>query len=183
MPRLGAALWRRFSALAIEVEGLVNLFLRGGLVDQDVADTTEQGEIDAARRVLLVMRHELEQGGVVIAGDGHATVVFADKTDGLAHLVGGEIGLDGAQVEFANKAESHEVTMEQGRLHTGDSPRVIRCAAHRGDSPHCAQRKGFERMAHGVAEVEGFAEAVLQGILGDDALLDGHAVGQHALKE
>ena len=170
MPRLGAALWRRFSALAIEVEGLVNLFLRGGLVDQDVADTTEQGEIDAARRVLLVMRHELEQGGVVIASDGHATVVFADETDGLAHLVGGEVGLDGAQVELTDKAESHEVTMEQGRLHTGDNP-------------HCAQRKGFERMAHGVAEVEGFAEAVLQGILGDDALLDGHAVGQHALKE
>ena len=161
MPRLGAALWRRFSALAIEVEGLVNLFLRGGLVDQDVADTTEQGEIDAARRVLLVMRHELEQGGVVIAGDGHATVVFADETDGLAHLVGGEVGFGGAQVEFADKAIGDGIAVKDGSV---------------------AQRKGFERMAHGVAEVEGFAEAVLQGILGDDALLDGHAVGQHALE-
>ena len=170
------------SALTIEVEGFVYFFLRGSLVDADVADATEQSEVDAARRVLLVMRHEFEKDGVVIAGDGHTTVVFADETDGLAHLVGGEVGLGGAQVEFADKAESHEVTMEQGRLHTGDSPRVIRCAAHRGDSPHCAQRKGFERMAHGVAEVEGFAEAVLQGILGDDALLDGHAVCQHALK-
>ena len=56
MPRLGAALWRRFSALAIEVEGLVDLFLRGGLVDQDVADTTEQGEVDAARRVFLITK-------------------------------------------------------------------------------------------------------------------------------
>ncbi len=162
MPRLGAALWRRFSALAIEVEGLVDLFLRGGLVDQDVADTTEQGEVDAARRVLLVMRHELEQGGIVIAGDGHAAVVFADETDGLAHLVGGEVGLDGAQVELTDKAIGDGIAVKDGGV---------------------AQRKGFERMAHGVAEVEGFAEAVLQGILGDDALFDGHAVGQHALKE
>ena len=37
-------------------------------------------------------------------------------------------------------------------------------------------------MANGVAEVESLAEAVLQGILGDDALLDGHAVGQHTLE-
>ena len=90
------------SALAIEVEGFVDLFLRGGLVDSDVADATEQGEVDAARRVLLVMRHELEQGGVVIAGDGHTAVVFTDETDGLVHLVGGEACLDGAQVELAD---------------------------------------------------------------------------------
>ena len=37
-------------------------------------------------------------------------------------------------------------------------------------------------MSHGVTEVERFADAVLQGILGDDALLDGHAICQHALE-
>ena len=102
------------SALAIEVEGFVDFFLRGCLVDTDVADTTEQGEVDAARRVFLVMRHELKQGGVVIAGDGHAAVVFTDETDGLTHLAGGEAGLDGAQVELADKAKSHEIAVELG---------------------------------------------------------------------
>ena len=83
------------------------------------------------------MRHEFEEGGVVIAGDGHATVVFTDEIDGLAHLVGGEACLDGAQVELADEAIGHEVTVELGNgiSHTGDSPPVIRCAAHRGDRP------------------------------------------------
>ena len=101
-----------FSALTIEIDGFVDFILCGRLVDADVADAPEQGEVDAARCVLLVMRHEFEEGGVVIAGDGHATVVFTDETDGLAHLVGGEACLDDAQVELADEAESDEVTVE-----------------------------------------------------------------------
>ena len=61
MPRFGRSdCGVSCSALAIEVEGFVDLFLRGGLVDADVADVTEQGEVDDARRVLLVMGHEFE---------------------------------------------------------------------------------------------------------------------------
>ena len=61
------------------------------------------------------MSHEFEEGRVVIAGDGHAAVVFTDETDGLTHLAGREAGLDGAQVELADKAKSHEIAVELGR--------------------------------------------------------------------
>ena len=37
-------------------------------------------------------------------------------------------------------------------------------------------------MPNSMPEVERLPYAVLQRILGDDALLDGHAVGQHTLK-
>lgn len=150
------------SALTIEVEGFVYFFLRGSLVDADVADATEQSEVDAARRVLLVMRHEFEKDGVVIAGDGHATVVFVDETDGLAHLVGGEAGLDGAQVELADEAKGDGIAVKDRGV---------------------VQGKRLKGVANGVAEVKRLADAVFQGVFGNDALFDGHTVGQHALKE
>ena len=130
------------------------------------------------------MRHEFEEGGVVIASDGHATVVFTDEIDGLAHLVGGEISLDDAQIELADDAEGHEVAVELRRAGAVVFRAGGRPLCRVGDIGIWArpQRERLECMAYGVAEVEGFAEAVLQGILGDDALLDGHAVGQHALE-
>ena len=149
------------SALAIEVEGFVDFFLRGCLVDTDVADTTEQCEVDAARRVFLIMGHELKQGGVVIAGDGHAAVMFVDETDGLAHLVGGEACLNATQVEFADEAIGNGIAVKDGSV---------------------AECKRLEGMTYGVAEVQGLADAVLQRILDDDTLLDSHAVGQHTLE-
>ena len=149
------------SALTIEVEGFVDFLLRGCLVDADVADATEQSKVDASCRVLLVMGHEFEQGGVVIAGDGHAAVVFTDETDGLAHLVGGESGLDAAQVELADETEGDGIAVKDWSVVEG---------------------KRLEGVAYGVAEIECLANAVLQGIFGDDALFDGHAVGQHALE-
>ena len=127
------------SALTIEVEGFVYFFLRGSLVDADVADATEQSEVDAARRVLLVMRHEFEKDGVVIAGDGHTTVVFVDETDGLAHLVGGETGLDGAQVELADEAKGDGIAVKDRGV---------------------VQGKRLKGVANGVAEVKRLADAV-----------------------
>ena len=155
MPRLGAALWRRFSALAIEVEGLVDLFLRGGLVDQDVADTTEQGEIDAARRVLLVMRHELEQGGVVITGDGHATVVFADEADRLAHLIHWEPGLGYRQIQLADDAIGNSISMKDGS------------ARFHGER--------FKGVTYGMTYVQGLADTFFKWIFGNDTFLYLHA--------
>ena len=52
---------------AKEVEHLEYLVLRGLLVDADVADVGEQGEVDDACLVLLVVLHELEQAVVLLA--------------------------------------------------------------------------------------------------------------------
>ena len=60
------------------------------------------------------MGHQFQQGGVVIAGDRHASVVLEDETGHLAHLLYRETGLGHAQVQFAYQAPCYGIAVEYG---------------------------------------------------------------------
>ena len=77
-------------SLAIEVEGFLDFFRGGGLVDEYVAYAAEEGEVYRSGYVLLVVLHEGEKFVVVITGEGQGAVVLADVADRLLELVGGE---------------------------------------------------------------------------------------------
>ena len=77
-------------SLAIEVEGFLDFFRGGGLVDEYVAYAAEEGEVYRSGDVLLVVLHEGEKFVVVVTGEGQGAVVLADVLDGLVELVGGE---------------------------------------------------------------------------------------------
>ena len=77
-------------ALAEEVESLENGVLVGRLVEADVAHLFQQGEVDDAGRILLVVQHQLVQAVVVLAGEGEGAVVLLDELDDLAHAVLGK---------------------------------------------------------------------------------------------
>ncbi len=141
-------------SFAVEVEGFADFILGGGLVDADVADAAQEGEVDGVARVLLVVVHQLDEAGVVVAGDGHAAVVLADEADGLPHLIRGESRLHAAQVQLDDEAPGYSIAVEHGV------------------ALQCQRLKG---VAGGVAEVQGLADALFRGVFGDDALLDGNA--------
>ena len=108
------------SALSVEVECLEYFFFCGRLVDADVSDTSKQREVDDARGVLLVVSHELEEIGVVVAGDGHLTIVLFDEADRLPHLVRRESCLDSTQVELAYQAPGNGIAMEYRLMSEGE---------------------------------------------------------------
>ena len=138
-----------------KVEHLVYFFLGGCLVDVDVAYVAEEGEVDAACGVFLVVGHVGVQFLVVMAGDGQGAVVLLDVSDGLAHGVGGESCLGAGEVELADESPGDSVAVEAGGA---------------------AECPAFEGVSCCVSEVECFADAVLVGVLGYDVLFDGDAV-------
>ena len=150
------------SPLADEVQCLLNQFDTGCLVDADGADIAQQGEIDAAGDVLLVVAHQLQKCGIVIASECRATVVFVDVAYSRAKLVHGEAAEDAAQVEFAHKAVCNGDTMEHWRT-GGHAPRL-------------------DGVADGVTQVECFADAMFVGVGFHDALLDCHRTPHHVLQ-
>ena len=81
-----------------EVEHPGYLVLRGLLVDADVADAGQQREVDDARLVLLVVRHEGVELVVLLAVEREDSVVLADEGYGLPQLVLREAALHGALV-------------------------------------------------------------------------------------
>ena len=85
-------------SLAIEVEGFLDFFRGGGLVDEYVAYAAEEGEVYRSGYVLLVVLHEGEKFVVVITGEGQGAVVLADVADCLVELVGGESSLLGTEI-------------------------------------------------------------------------------------
>ena len=56
-------------ALPIKVQCLLYLLLSGRLIDYDVADAPQQREVYGAANVLLVVRHQLKQFGIIVAGN------------------------------------------------------------------------------------------------------------------
>ena len=56
----------------------------GGLVQADVADALQQGEVDDACRVLLVVHHQFAELVVLLAGEVESSVVATDKVDHLS---------------------------------------------------------------------------------------------------
>ena len=146
------------SIFAIEVESLLDFLVGGRLVNADVTNGSEEGEVDVAADILLVVAHELQQTGIVVAGDGHASVVLLDILYGLAQAVSRETGLHVRQVELDHQSVGYGIAVKDGDTLKG----------HR-----------LEGMSCGMTEVEGFAQSLLVGILRHDALLDGNALGNH----
>ncbi len=68
------------------------------LVDADVTDATQEGEVDDAVLVFLVVVHQLYQFIVVITGDRQCAVVFLDETYGLSHIFGRETCMCGTEI-------------------------------------------------------------------------------------
>ena len=78
----------------------------------------------------------------------------------LYYLIDGDVGwIDGDGGDFLEV----ETEAEEVRTHTGDSPPVIRYAAHRGDSPHCAE----ETIVIATTATETMAEGI-EGDTGDE---------------
>ena len=143
-----------------EVEGVLDVGVGGRLVDEHLADVGEEGEIDGVADVLLVVAHQLEEGGVGLALDGRRAVDLADEARRGMELGGGEAAEHAAQVELGHQTVGHRVAVEDG-LALGELPRL-------------------DGVADGVAQVERLADAALQGVGHDDALLHRHRVGHHA---
>ena len=148
-------LWAKRLPFAIEVESFLDFVFCGCLVDADVADVAQEGEVDGGADVFLVVVHEFQDTGIVVAGDGHATVVLADEGNGLTHLVDREAGFNAAEVELDDETVGYGLAVKDGT--------ALQC-----------QR--LEGMASGMSEVEGFADAVFCGVFQHDALLDGDAL-------
>ena len=53
-----------------EIEGFLDIPLGGCLVDADVTDVSQQGEVDGVALVFLVVGHQFDEGGIIVAGDG-----------------------------------------------------------------------------------------------------------------
>ena len=71
-------------AFAQKIHRLVDFLARGSLVDAYVADAAQQREIDGAGGVLLVVSHQVEQLGVVVASDAKRAVILADERGSLS---------------------------------------------------------------------------------------------------
>ena len=117
----------------------------GRLVEDDVAHFAQEGEVDDAGGVFLVVCHQFVEAVVLFAVEGESAVVFFDEADGLLHFVPGEAGFQVRQVELADESPSHCVAVQHG---------TVFC-----------QGKTFEGMPDGVPQVEGFADAVFVGVL------------------
>ena len=113
------------SILPKEVQGFLDFVFGGGLVDADVADVAQEGEVDGGADVLLVVVHQFQQTGIVVTGDGHLAIVLANEAYRLAHLVRGETSLRATQVQFDYQspgyciAVQHGLTLQGQRLPSG----------------------------------------------------------------
>lgn len=149
-------------ALAEEVECFEDSVLVGCLVEADVAHILQQGEVDDAGSVLLVMQHQLVEAVVVLAGEGEGTVVLLDELDDLAHAVLRKTCLKVREVELANQAPRHGIAVKHRTVF--------------------GQSQAFEGVADGVAQVERLADAVFLGVLLHDVLLDLYGAAHHVFQ-
>lgn len=144
-----------------EVESLFDFVDGGTLVDANITDSTQQGKVDDAILIFLIMAHQFYQFVVVIAGDRKRAIVLLDEVHRLSHLLRWESRLHHTQIEFRNQTERHSIAV-QNRL-------AFQCPAFKG-------------MTESMSQVERLADAVLMRILLYDALLYRHAIAHHALQ-
>ena len=67
-----------FLPFSEEVQHLKDFLFVGTLVDEDVTHIAQQGEIDDACCILLVVGHVAVQFLIIIAGNGQGAVVLLD---------------------------------------------------------------------------------------------------------
>ena len=73
-----------------KVKHVKEFFLRGMLIETDVADIVEEGEVDNTAYILFVVRHVIVELLILFAGEFKLSVVLVDILNSLAHAVGGE---------------------------------------------------------------------------------------------
>ena len=123
------------------------------MVDDDVADSAQEGKPNAAAGVLLVVRHAFVDRVVIAASEGKGRIARTDEVGHTAQIVGREAAVFVREVEFADNARGDGMAVEDGT------------AAGEGEA--------LEGVADGVAKVERLTNALLDGILLDDARFDG----------
>ena len=139
-----------FLPFSEEIQHLIDFLFCGSLVNENVTHIAQQGEIDDACCILLVVGHVAVQFLIIIAGDGQGAVVLLDETDGLTHLVGGEVSLDAREVKFADQSPSYSIAMQIGLA---------------------AECPTLEGMTCRVPEVECLADAMFQRVFLHNAFL------------
>ena len=107
------------------------------------------------------MRHQLQQGGVIIARNIHFSVVIQYESYRLAHLICGESRFDGAQVQFYYQAPRHSIAMQYWGVLQGER---------------------FERMSSGMTQVQRLAYALLGRVFSHNMLFYSYRLGHHALQ-
>ena len=122
------------------------------MIDDDVADSAQEGKPDAAAGVLLVVRHAFVDRVVIAASEGKGRIARTDEVRHTAQIVGREAAVFVREVEFADNARGDGMAVEDGT------------AAGEGEA--------LESVADGVAEVERLTNTLLGGILLDDARFD-----------
>ena len=88
------------------------------MVDLDAAYFVEKGEVDSITHILLVVRHQFQQLGVVIAGKGECSVVFMYEPYRRSHFVCGESYFDATEVELAHESVGYSISMQDGSPHS-----------------------------------------------------------------
>ena len=73
-----------------KVEHVKEFVLRGVLIETDVADIVEEGKVNDATHILLVVRHVVVELLVLLTSEVEFAVVLVDILNRLAHAVGGE---------------------------------------------------------------------------------------------
>ena len=73
-------------AFPVEIEHFEDRIFVCGLVEADVTYFLQQGEIDDAGTVLLVVLHQFIELVILLAVEGKDTVMFFDELDGLPNF-------------------------------------------------------------------------------------------------
>ena len=122
------------------------------MIDDDVADSAQEGKPNAAAGVLLVVRHAFVDRVVIAATEREGWIARTDEVRYAAQIVGREAAVFVREVEFGDETRGDGVTVEDGT------------AAGEGEA--------LESVPDGVAEVERLTNALFGGILLDDARFD-----------
>ena len=104
------------------------------------------------------MCHELYEFGIIVAGDKHLTILFADEVHRLAQFVLRETAFHGTQIEFGNHTVGNGIAVEN------------RFPLLHG--------KALESMAYGMTHIQGLTDAVLLRVFFNDTLFHLDGIGQ-----
>ena len=97
--------------VAGDVEGGVHVIGGDDIVEDRVAQLAQQGAVDLALAALLVMVHEVEQGGVVVAGDARCAIVLAHKCGQAMQVGAGKLQQHVRQHSLGDQTPCYSIAM------------------------------------------------------------------------
>ena len=149
-------------ALAVEIQHFQDFLAVGTLVDADIPYVGHQGEVDDARLVLLVVRHELIQLVVLLAVEGEDTLVLLYELQRLVELVVRESQTLGAEIKLAYQTPCNSVSVQDGAVFF--------------------KGQALQGVTGGMSQVQSLADTLLGGVFLYDTFLYGYALGYHLLQ-